>query len=235
MSDDAFSDSAAALPDGAAVLPDWAAGLVGGADGVARIEAAIERAEARTSGEIVPVVVRRSSTIGHVPFLAFALVVALFALVELWLHASALGGPPLVWAGGAAVLAAALATGLARLDGVQRWLTPRLDQMHQVDLRAQIEFYELALAHTRDRTGVLLLVSLMEHRAVVLADRGIAQRLPAEVWEEVVALMVNGVKAGDLAGGMERAIERCGELLAAELPLPPGDVNELRDHLVVKD
>lgn len=216
-------------------LPDWARGPLGGADGVARIEAAIARAERRTSGEIVPVVVRRSSTIGHVPLLAFALLLALFALVEVSLHASALGGPPLLWAAGAALLAAGLALGLARLDTVQRALTPRLDQMHQVDLRAQIEFYELALAHTEGRTGVLLLVSLMEHRAVVLADRGIAERLPPEIWEEVVGRMVEGVKAGDLAGGMERAIARCGELLAGEFPLAPGDVNELRDRLIVRD
>ena len=53
-------------------LPSWATRALG-AQGHERIEAAIARAEARTSGEIVPLLVRRSSTVGHVPLLATAL------------------------------------------------------------------------------------------------------------------------------------------------------------------
>ena len=50
-----------------------------------------------------------------------------------------------------------------------------------------------------------------------------------------MALMIAGVKRGDLTGGMCAAIERCGSLLTTEFPLAEGDVNELHDHLIVKD
>jgi putative membrane protein len=123
----------------------------------------------------------------------------------------------------------------SRFDIVDRLLTPQPDQVHQVDMRAELEFFELDLSQTEGRTGVLLMVSLMEHRAVILADKGISEKLDAEVWQEVVALMIAGVKRGDLTGGMCAAIERCGSLLAAEFPLAEGDVNELHDHLIVKD
>ena len=43
------------------------------------------------------------------------------------------------------------------------------------------------------------------------------------------------MKAGDLAGGLVGAIERCGELLTPQFPIAEDDVNELRDHLVVKE
>jgi putative membrane protein len=79
------------------------------------------------------------------------------------------------------------------------------------------------------------MVSLMEHRAVVLADKGISEKLDATIWQEVVDLMINGVKGGDLSGGMCAAIERCGELLTAEFPLAEDDANELHDHLIVKE
>jgi uncharacterized membrane protein len=47
--------------------------------------------------------------------------------------------------------------------------------------------------------------------------------------------MIDGVRQGDLATGMTRAIARCGELLAPHFPIAPDDRNELRDHLIVKD
>ena len=51
-------------------LPRWAHRILGN-DGAERIEAAIAEAESRTSGEIVPILVRRSSTVGHVPLVCF--------------------------------------------------------------------------------------------------------------------------------------------------------------------
>lgn len=215
-------------------LPAWAIRALG-TDGQRRIEDAIERAESNTSGEIVPVLVRRSSTVGHVPILAFALLLLTAYLLDLPALLSQWGGAEWLWVGACWLAAAALAVGLTRFDATNRLLTPRPDQMRQVDLRAQVEFYELDLAQTDARTGVLLLVSLMEHRAVVLADHGISQKLEDTIWQEVVDLMINGVKSGDLAGGMCAAIDRCGELLASHFPIAEGDINELHDHLIVKE
>ena len=206
-----------------------------GNDGAERIEAAIAEAESNTSGEIVPLLVRRSSTVGHVPLVSFTLLLLFVYLSDLPAHLAELGGPYWVWLGGCWLLAGGLALGLSRLDAAQRLLTPRIDQIRQVDLRAEIEFYELEMSQTRDRTGILLLVSLMEHRAVVLADRSIAEKLDAEIWQEPVDLMIQGVKRGDLAAGLAQAIQRCGELLSPHFPIADDDLNELRDHLVVKE
>ncbi len=215
-------------------LPPWARERLG-PDGAERIEAAIAAAESTTSGEIVPVLVRRSSTVGHVPLTAFSLLLLIVLLGELPLHLSALGGDYWIWFGASWLLAFVLAVGFSRLDVVQRLLTPKIDQIQQVEMRAEVEFYELEVGRTEGNTGILLFVSLMEHRAVVLADRAIAEQVDGEVWQELVDLMIQGVKAGDFAGGMTRAIERCGELLSPHFPIPERDTNELRDHLVVKE
>ncbi len=215
-------------------IPSWARSVLGN-DGAERIESAIADAESRTSGEIVPLLVRRSSTVGHVALVSFTLLLLCVLLSDLPAHLTELGGPYLAWLGACWLLAGGLALGVSRLDAVQRLLTPRSDQMRQVDLRAQIEFYELEMSQTQDRTGILLLVSLMEHRAVVLADRSIAGKLDAKVWQELVDLMIQGVKRRDLAAGMTQAIQRCGELLSPHFPIADDDINELRDHLVVKE
>lgn len=215
-------------------LPGWARQSLG-AEGAGRIERAIAEAESRTSGEIVPMLVRRSSTVGHVPMLCFCLLLLAVLLLDLPAWLTGLGGPHWAWVAACWGVTAGLALGLSRLDATQRLLTPRGDQDQQVDLRAEVEFYELGITETRDRTGILLFVSRMEHRAVVLADRSIAQRLDAAVWQELVDRMILGVKRGDLAGGLSEAVLRCGELLAPHFPIADGDVNELRDRLVVKD
>jgi putative membrane protein len=215
-------------------LPSWARGVLGD-DGDQRIESAIADAESRTAGEIVPLLVRRSSTVGHVPLVSFTLLLLCVLLSDLPVHLTELGGPYLVWLAACWLVAGGLALGISRLDAVQRLLTPRIDQQRQVDLRAEIEFYELEMSQTEDRTGILLLVSLMEHRAVVLADHSIAEKLDSAIWQEVVDLMIAGVKRGDLAAGMTQAIQRCGELLTPHFPIEGDDANELRDHLVVKE
>ncbi|HIL80514.1 MAG TPA: hypothetical protein EYG54_04525 [Myxococcales bacterium] len=215
-------------------IPDWARQVLGD-DGAERIETAIADAESGTSGEIVPILVRRSSTVGHVPLTSFTLLLLCVFLFDLPARLAELGGTYGVWLGACWLLAGGLALGLSRLHAVQRMLTPRGDQMRQVDLRAQIEFYELEMSQTLDRTGILLFVSLLEHRAVVLADRSIAKKIDAKIWQELVDLMTGGVKRGDLASGMAEAIQRCGELLSPHFPIADDDINELRDHLVVKE
>ncbi|MCP4006590.1 MAG: hypothetical protein GY725_20620 [bacterium] len=215
-------------------LPSWAHRILGD-DGAERIEAAIAEAESRTSGEIVPILVRRSSTVGHIPAVSFTLLLLGVLLFDLPTQLATLGGPDWLWFVASILLAAGLALVGSRLDLVQRLLTPRSDQMQQVDLRAQIEFYELGVTQTQDRTGILLFVSLMEHRAVVLADRSIAEKLDASTWQELVDSMIGGVKGGDLAAGMVQAIERCGALLTPHFPIADDDDNELHDHLVVKE
>lgn len=215
-------------------LPDWAIRTLG-EKGHNRIEEAIASAESQTSGEIVPVLVRRSSTVGHVPMLAMSLLMLSAFMLDLPAWLSEWQGSEPIWIGVLLLAAAALGYGLSRFDAVDRLLTPRPDQMRQVDMRAEIEFYELEMSQTDARTGVLLMVSLMEHRAVVLADHGISEKLDATIWQEVVDLMIDGVKGGDLAGGMCAAIERCGALLAPHFPIADDDANELRDHLVVKE
>ena len=215
-------------------IPRWANRHLrpGSAETIAE---AVKAAEMKTTGEVVPMLVRRSSTIGHVPFILTASMVAVFMVVDgpgwqaeyfgahwTWYLVDTLG----------LLVAAAL---LARVPFVQRLLTVREDMTDQVNMRAEVEFYESHMHQTRDATGILLFVSMMEHRAVVLADEAIDARVPGETWEEVCALLVAGIRNGDIAAGFATAIGRCGDILAAEFPVKTDDTNELFDHLVIKD
>ena len=207
-------------------LPRWvrrylapeSAGLVG---------QALREAETATHAVIVPLVVRRSTVTGHVfPLLAALLLALVFALdltLDLggWLGAASAGGLALGLL--RLVVVIGLAWGLSQLSLLRRLLTAHHDLEVQVLRRAALEFYEAGLDRVADGqqgwgAGVLLFVSVAERRAVVLADRETAARLHPETWQDVVALLVQGVRRADLGHGLVDAIAACRRHLEGHVP-----------------
>lgn len=204
--------------------------------GIADIEEAVKSAEEHTSGELVPVVVRRSSTVGHVPVILMFFFALLFFVfdVDYW-QTEMLDLPHWLMIVGDLLVLFLVVGLLSRLSFVERLLTSKMDQRMQVEQRAINEFYSLNLTKTRDATGILVFVSLMEHQAVVLGDESIAKKLKPEVWQEVVDQLIQGVKEKDLAAGFCKALSMSADLLKEHFPIKPDDKNELRNQLVIKE
>jgi putative membrane protein len=203
---------------------------------IARITAAVREAESKTSGEIIPMIVSRSAAVGHVPYQCFLLILSSSLLLLL-------GWPswwawPHTWQAGALIglTLVSFAAGfvLARIQFVQRWLVPDADEEAQVWRRAQAEWAQHKMEVTKSRSGILLFVSVLERRAVILADEGIAKRYDPATWQEVVSLLTGHLRRGEWAIGFERAIERCGEILATHLPSSADNPNEYRDELIIR-
>lgn len=216
-------------------VPEWLDGFLTKSD-LEQVERAVEEAEMKTSGEIVPMIVRSSSTLGHVPVILFFALLSILMFTPLPDHVGSFLGDLrfLTWLI-LIVGAAALATIGSRWSFLQRLLTTEADLLVQVERRAAVEFYERGLRSTKEGTGILIFLSLMEHKVVVLADRGIASKLPSDTWSQMVQLIVEGVKGRCLAANFSKAIATCGELLATDFPRQKDDVNELTDHLVIKE
>ena len=105
-----------------------------------------------------------------------------------------------------------------------------------VHRRAAVAFLEEEVFNTRDRTGILLFVSLFEHRIEVIGDTGIDAKVEQAEWEEVVGLIRDGIRSRTLADGMVTAIERCGDLLHRRgVDIRPDDTDELPDDVRVRD
>ncbi len=215
-------------------IPDWSKAYLK-AERVELIEDAIKKAEAKTSGEIVPMIVRRSSTINHVPVILLSLLVALFFALDGPGWQAAFLGEHWAWYLGDIALLTAASALFARLPWMQRLLTTSSDQDDQVDMRARLEFYESNITNTKGSTGILLFASLMERRAVVLADKAISDKVSKETWREVCDLLVGGIKKGNMGLAFSEAIANCGEILAPGFPIQPDDVNELKDQLIIKE
>ena len=118
---------------------------------------------------------------------------------------------------------------------VQRNLVSRRDREDQVQMRAELEFYESNIKNTKSATGILLFVSLLERRAVVLADSAINEKVQKETWVDVCNTLVSGIRAGSIAKGFCDAINKSQAILTPHFPIQPDDTNELSNNIIIKD
>ncbi|MBI4767820.1 MAG: hypothetical protein HY787_25025 [Deltaproteobacteria bacterium] len=101
-----------------------------------------------------------------------------------------------------------------------------------VHLRAVQAFYEKGLYKTRFQTGVLIFISLLEHKVWVLADKGIYQKMTQEPLNRYAQDVSLGIKEGRGCESLCQAIEGIGQLLIEHFPITPGDTNELPNEVL---
>jgi putative membrane protein len=195
-----------------------------------RIHQAIIVAESRTAGEIVPMIVASSARYTEVELLG--LIVGLFTgMIVEWLW-----GDPWrslyfnLWP----IIGALIGFLVCRLSIAKRLLSSQDRIGEAVHTLALASFTEQGLHYTKDHTGILILVSLLEHRVEVLADRGINEKVVPGTWDEVVAILQTGLKSGAACDSFCKAIERCGDILVTHFPRQPDDKDELSNRLVTK-
>ncbi len=206
-----------------------------------RIRAAVAEAERRTSGEIVPYLVERSGgyevAVWRGASLA-ALGTMLVAVLVLQLYDGwALGWLYASWGMALLVSLAGVAGALlATVAPLKRALAGEARLARTVHRRASLAFLDEEVFSTRERTGILLFVSLFEHRIEVLGDAGINRQVTADEWVEVVDTVRRGITGGRLADGLVEAIGMCGALLETKgVAIRPDDTDELPDGMRLRE
>lgn len=200
-----------------------------------KIEEAVRKAELGTSGEIVPIIYNKCSNTSFVfPFLFLVLFLSWHAIQDAYFPVNYWEGNLFLQLVVPPVVLAVLSFLLSRVSWVQRRFIPKKRREKVVQDRAELEFYRLGIPNTQGRTGILLFVSLMERYSVVLADKGISDKLPPETWKEVLEILNSKMSPSDLEKAFVPAIEKCGELLAQYFPRDPQDSNELANYPILR-
>lgn len=112
-------------------------------------------------------------------------------------------------------------------------LTPKVIKLARVRRRAMSLFKVGAESKTMGRTGVLLYLSMQEHRAEILADEAIASKVAPEIWGDAMVALLDQVKAGNPGAGVAAAVAQMGVVLAEHFPKGIENPNELPDRLIV--
>jgi len=208
---------------------------------------AVAAAEANTDAEIVTIVARRSDAyhdVGlHWAILCMLLVPAFAAafpdlymrmavwLLGEWTHEVPLRSLLLVLLGHM-ILKFLAARYLLAIPALRMAVTPGGTKTRRVRRRAVLLFRTAAEARTARLTGVLLYLSLDEHRAEIVADEAVVAKVDPAAWGEAMAALIDEVRAGRIAQGMALAIEKAGRILADHVPKTDDNPNELPDRLI---
>lgn len=208
---------------------------------------AVAKAELTTSGEIVTVLADRSDGYTDVVLVwaaaaAFTMM-SLFALIpqpfmDLWDRL--VGGWMHEWTTGElasmtialGLIAFVLTWAILSWDVLRFGLTPGPVKTARVHARAIKHFKVGAERRTHGRTGILIYLSMKEHRAEIVADEPIAEKVSADVWGEAMSDMLVEIREGRIAEGMAAGVRDVGKVLSQHFPRAEDDQNELPDRLI---
>jgi putative membrane protein len=195
------------------------------------IETAVHAAEEGTCGEVVPVVVESSSSYDWLAYRTALLGLLVGSACAAYFHFF----HPFVFEFWATFLFQGLGVVSGWLLSRTRWgvrvlLDERL-MAEEVREAAQAAFLRHGLVDTRDRTGVLVFVSLLERRVQILADRGIHEKVGEVYWQSEVDKIAAGLGAGHPVEVLVESIRGIGATLRAHFPIKPDDKDELPNQL----
>lgn len=194
------------------------------------ISEAIKKAEGHTSGEILPVILKQSDFYPAAHF-RLALVMGVLASIILYYNYDFDDPIALIWVQFPGMI---LGYAMAFIPFFKRLFTTNSEMNEEVHQRAIEVYFENKVSMTRDRTGIMIFVSLLEHKVEVLADCGINEKVEKEYWNELVANLGSQIGTGKKIEGMISAIESCGNSLTKSFPIKSDDTNEISDHLITE-
>ncbi|MDH3286351.1 MAG: TPM domain-containing protein [Betaproteobacteria bacterium] len=201
------------------------------------VSARVAGLEAASGVEVVTAVIARADSYPEVPWKAFALGASLAALAATVIALFEPGweafeavletAVAVLAAGGALALASAWITPFARI------LIPAERREAEVRQYAQALFLEHELHRTRHRDGILILVSLLEHRVVVLADRGVSEKVARSELDSVIATVTGALSRASLADALLAGLDGLDGILARHgIRAQAGDTNEFPDTVI---
>ncbi len=204
-----------------------------------RIKSAVHEAESKTSGEIVPYVVDHSDAYEEAQWRGAALLSSLILVLFVFLHGNLEWGFALTFGQMASLVLFAGVVGFFLVKwspALKRFLAGHRTIEHHIGHRAAAAFLSEEVFKTRDRTGILIFVSLLEHRVIVMGDSGINVKVKHEDWNGIVQTLVRKIREGKPADGFVEAIRMSGTLLEQHhLERRKDDSDELPDSLRMSD
>jgi len=197
-----------------------------------KIKATTQGVESRTIGEIMVMVVESSDPYVEAELLGGVLLGSLlsFVLTVLFFHSSIWSFVPMSF-----IFFFPSQWLVRKVIPLKALFISRERKADAVGRRAISAFYEHGLYKTRKNTGVLFLLSLLERKVWVLADKGIHEKIGQESLNQVATVVSQGIREGRPCEALCGAIQEIGESLSRHFPVTPGDTNELPEDVITDE
>ncbi len=213
-------------------------------DDLKKISESVNSAEKTTSGEIATAIIKESSDYAFYE-LAFSLIIGGLYFIGLmlfsgsaqsWLKSLFWDYNPIyfsIFTGFSIFTVIGITYVLSNIPAIDRLIIPKKVMQKKVHNRAVRHFIESGTCYTQDRTGILIFISQMERKVILLADRGINEKIPQDKWDKIVSDLVDGIKDNNIVNSITTSVKTCGEILTTQFPIKEGDINELSDDIQV--
>lgn len=194
-----------------------------------KIRQAVIAAEEATSGEIATMIVDSSDDYREAAVTATILLAAMAALLIAIItsHTTVWSYLPLV-----IICYFPVAFLVSRLPQLMKPFISRRRCEEAVRSRSIRAFYEKGLYRTKDETGILIFISIFEHKVWILGDRGINARIEPQAWQKLARELSSGIASGSACTALCRVIDQCGQLLSHHFPRERENPNELGDEII---
>ncbi|SNS44623.1 putative membrane protein [Ekhidna lutea] len=203
-----------------------------------QVKEAVKALEKESCGEIVPFFTRKSDDYAEVSWhLSAILGISGFGIIALLSYTWML--PALSFLEVFIVILGLMAIGYflpILFPILKRILVSEERAMEMISLRAKEAFINEKVYDTKERVGILIYISRLEHVVLVMGDEGINAKVDKEDWEKVVTLITDGLRQNKIGDGLVSGINHCKDLLLNNgFIRKDSDTNELSDELRIKD
>ncbi len=96
---------------------------------------------------------------------------------------------------------------------------------------AKMEFYNLKMNNTRDKTGILFFFLLKERMFYIYADSGIHSLVGQQTWDNIRDKIQIGFKEGKYLDAVLNGLEDAGNVLEKHFPRKFDDTDELSNNV----
>lgn len=198
----------------------------------------VQRLEQQTTGEIVPMIVSASHDYPEAVLSGAVILTAPLALAAALVSETLYlwdGESLWLFLGYFSLLFPLIRLLLRRLPFLLRCFLRKDRVAAEVEKAAFTHFFAAGLHRTREATGILIYISVLERRVWILGDRGINEKLAPQTWKEAVDRLATGIRLKRQAVALCATIEEIGALLHTHFPPKDDDRNELSDLIIERD
>lgn len=187
----------------------------------------IEEAEKKTSGEIVPVLISKSDSYIYTHYLCsliftfIGILITQYKVIEISLSDLLI-----------ILILSTLGFFLPFIPSFKRILLNKKEVNEEVNQRTLQAFYENQLHQTKEGTGVMIFISLLEKRVNIIGDWGINSKVDQSFWDNEIRTLSKAIKEKNIAKGLSQVINDIGTRLAENFPIQNDDENELKNELI---
>ena len=193
---------------------------------VNEIKSAVKHAEKRTSGEIVPVILNKSDEYLYTHYLLALIFSIMGILIVDTFSINIIDNITTV------IILSLIGFFLPHIDSIKRILLTKKEVQEEVNQKALQLFYEQGLQNTKDGTGVLIYISILEKKAIILADKGINKIVGTDYWDNEIKKLISFIKSKKMTEGVCEIISDIGGKLSEHFPVESDDKNELKNDLI---